>query len=94
MRFVSAADVPAEVLERERAIEMEKEDLKSKPEAIRWVFLFWHLPTGVAREGSPVDGWVGAIRWVGGLFLCGQVGLHGQGAGRPGAGLGCRAGCL
>ena len=35
VRFVSASDVPAELLERERAIEMEKEDLKSKPEAIR-----------------------------------------------------------
>jgi len=35
VRFVSASDVPPEVLERERAIEMEKEDLKSKPEAIR-----------------------------------------------------------
>jgi elongation factor Ts len=35
VRFVSASEVPAEVLERERAIEMEKEDLKSKPEAIR-----------------------------------------------------------
>jgi len=35
VRFVAATDVPAEVLERERAIEMEKEDLKSKPEAIR-----------------------------------------------------------
>ena len=32
---VSTGDVPADVLERERAIEMEKEDLKSKPEAIR-----------------------------------------------------------
>jgi elongation factor Ts len=32
---VHTADVPAEVLERERAIEMEKEDLKSKPEGIR-----------------------------------------------------------
>ena len=32
---VSAADFPAEVLERERAIEMKKEDLASKPEAIR-----------------------------------------------------------
>ena len=32
---VNATDVPAEVLEKERAIEMEKEDLQSKPEAIR-----------------------------------------------------------
>ena len=32
---VSTSDVPSEVLERERAIEMEKEDLKSKPEEIR-----------------------------------------------------------
>ena len=37
--------MPAEVLERERAIEMEKEDLKSKPEAIRWVgAATWGLP--------------------------------------------------
>ena len=35
MTVVHTADVPAEVLERERAIEMEKEDLKSKPEGIR-----------------------------------------------------------
>ena len=35
VRYVSAADVPAAVLEKEKAIEMEKEDLKSKPEAIR-----------------------------------------------------------
>ena len=34
---VSTSDVPAEALEKERAIEMEKEDLKSKPEAIRCV---------------------------------------------------------
>jgi hypothetical protein len=35
---VSASDVPAEVLEKEKAIEMEKEDIKSKPEAIRCVW--------------------------------------------------------
>ena len=35
VRYVSTADVPAAVLEKEKAIEMEKEDLKSKPEAIR-----------------------------------------------------------
>jgi elongation factor Ts len=32
---VNASDVPQELLDREKAIEMEKEDLKSKPEAIR-----------------------------------------------------------
>jgi elongation factor Ts len=32
---VNASDVPQDLLDRERAIEMEKEDLKSKPEAIR-----------------------------------------------------------
>ena len=32
---VNPDDVPAEVLEKERAVEMGKEDLKSKPEAIR-----------------------------------------------------------
>ncbi len=34
---VHVEDVPAELLERERAIEMQKEDILSKPEAIRWV---------------------------------------------------------
>jgi elongation factor Ts len=34
---VSTDDVPAEVLERERAIEMQKEDILSKPEAIRCI---------------------------------------------------------
>ncbi len=40
--MVSVEDVPAEALERERAIEMQKEDILSKPEAIRcvlWVLL-------------------------------------------------------
>eukprot|EP00983_Pelagomonas_calceolata_P102395 1158800-Pelagomonas_calceolata.AAC.13 len=32
---VSPEDVPAELLARERDIEMNKEDIKSKPEAIR-----------------------------------------------------------
>lgn len=32
---VSAEDVPAEVLAKEREVEMGKEDLKSKPEAVR-----------------------------------------------------------
>ena len=36
---VSVADVSAEALEKEKAIEMEKEDIKSKPEAIRWVWV-------------------------------------------------------
>lgn len=35
VKYVSTSDVPAEMLERERAIEMQKEDLASKPEAIR-----------------------------------------------------------
>ena len=32
---VSAEDVPEEEMERERRIEMEKDDIRSKPEAIR-----------------------------------------------------------
>lgn len=32
---VAAEDAPAEEVERERAIEMQKEDIQSKPEAIR-----------------------------------------------------------
>lgn len=35
VRYVSVSDVPADVLAKEKAIEMEKEDLQSKPEAIR-----------------------------------------------------------
>jgi elongation factor Ts len=33
---VSAEDVSEEVLAKEREVEMGKEDLKSKPEAVRW----------------------------------------------------------
>jgi|LauGreSuBDMM15SN_2_FD.fasta_scaffold146653_2 elongation factor Ts len=33
---VNAEDVPAELLAKERDVEMGKEDLKSKPEAVRW----------------------------------------------------------
>jgi elongation factor Ts len=35
VRYVSAADVPKDFLEREKAIEMGKEDIQSKPEAMR-----------------------------------------------------------
>ena len=34
---VNASDVPADELEKERQIEMGKEAIQSKPEAIRWV---------------------------------------------------------
>jgi translation elongation factor EF-Ts len=37
---VAVEDVPAAELENERRIEMEKEDIKSKPEAIRCGLLF------------------------------------------------------
>ena len=40
---MTAADVPAALLEKEKAIEMEKEDIKSKPEQIRWVLLGWGM---------------------------------------------------
>ena len=43
VRYVTAADVPAALLEKEKAIEMEKEDIKSKPEQIRWVLLGWGM---------------------------------------------------
>ena len=46
---VSVADVPADVLEKEKAIEMEKEDIKSKPEAIRCVC--WRGAAGLAAVG-------------------------------------------
>ena len=37
---VAAEDAPAEEVERERAIEMQKEDIQSKPEAIRYTTLY------------------------------------------------------
>lgn len=35
MKYVSADDIPAEIFEAEKAIEMQREDLLGKPEAIR-----------------------------------------------------------
>ncbi len=35
VQYVSTAEIPAEVLERERAIEMEKADILQKPAAMR-----------------------------------------------------------
>lgn len=35
VQYVAAEDIPAEVFEREKQIEMGREDLQSKPEAIR-----------------------------------------------------------
>lgn len=34
--YLSTEDVPKEVVDSETAIEMEKEDILSKPEQIRW----------------------------------------------------------
>ena len=33
---VNVDDVPADLLAKEREVEMGKEDIKSKPEAVRW----------------------------------------------------------
>jgi elongation factor Ts len=35
VQYVSADDIPAEVFAREKEIEMGREDLKNKPDAIR-----------------------------------------------------------
>jgi hypothetical protein len=61
---VSAADVDPEVLEKERAIEMEKEDIKSKPEGIRCV---------PAASSAPAQCHLGAITGMTCLF--GPLGL-------------------
>jgi hypothetical protein len=75
VRYVNATDVPAEVLAKEKAIEMEKEDLKSKPEAIRCVLLpcaaracsvTW-IPAGVSCCISAV--YTGWLHWLGLLSL-------------------------
>ncbi len=52
VRVVSVADVPADVLAKEKAIEMEKEDIKSKPENIRYVC------AGTRRGGKAVLPWL------------------------------------
>lgn len=49
---VSPDDVPAEVLAKEREVEMGKEDIKSRPEAIRWE----ELPGAGGRECA-AGGW-------------------------------------
>ena len=67
--MVSVSDVPAEVLEKERAIEMEKEDLKSKPEAIRW---------GAGHGGGQGQGREGQGR-VGPMHGMAWHGMAGQG---------------
>jgi len=36
VQYVAAEDIPAEVFEHEKLIEMGREDLMNKPEAIRW----------------------------------------------------------
>jgi hypothetical protein len=46
-RFVSVEDVPEDILAKEREIEAGKDDLASKPEAIRWA------PTPAAESGRP-----------------------------------------
>ncbi|PRW58941.1 elongation factor Ts [Chlorella sorokiniana] len=54
VRYVSAADVPAELLEKEKAIEMEKEDIKSKPEQIREKIVQGRVEK-IAKEMSLMD---------------------------------------
>ena len=47
---VNAEDVPADLLAKEREVEMGKEDIKSKPEAVRCVVMVIHV-----REPRPVE---------------------------------------
>ena len=50
---VAAEDTPAEEVERERAIEMQKEDIQSKPEAIRYTTLYRvHEDQGAVTLGN------------------------------------------
>jgi hypothetical protein len=52
VQYVSADDIPAEVFAREKEIEMGREDLKNKPDAIRCVVhhgsQWWCMSTGTA----------------------------------------------
>ena len=69
---VSTADVSAEVLEKEKAIEMGKEDIKSKPEAIRWV-LAWRQRDWQALTTAHVRSKVQTSNLM--LHICGHGGL-------------------
>lgn len=48
---VDTADVPAHVVEKERSIQMEKEDILTKPEAIRC-----DMPIPALKSSSGVQG--------------------------------------
>lgn len=53
---VSPEDVSAEMLAKEREVEMGKEDLKSKPEAVRWVAVVeaaGRVGSGYGRPSHP-----------------------------------------
>ena len=57
---VSVDDVPEEEMEKERQIEMEKEDIQSKPEAIRCAgdsSVSWLVVSGFACIHSRWQGW-------------------------------------
>ena len=67
--MVSVDDVPAEVLAKEKAIEMEKEDIKSKPENMRWARRAGQLAGG--RAGGRAGACRAALRSSVGLPRCG-----------------------
>jgi elongation factor Ts len=54
VQYVAATDVPADFLAKEKAIEMEKEDLKSKPENIREKIVQGRIEK-MAKEMSLLD---------------------------------------
>ena len=58
---VDIADVPADLVEKERSIQMGKEDIVQKPEAIRSAFgccppcaSLWHLPHATSHFSHPI----------------------------------------
>ncbi len=88
---VSVDDVPEDEMEKERRIEMEKEDIQSKPEAIRcagarsitcWRYLALYHTSQVAlmafqaSQRPPVPAW---LAWVG----CSFAGPSAEGLWQP-----------
>ena len=81
VQYVAKEDIPAEVFEREKQIEMGREDLKSKPEAIRWVGEVGEAGGGARKRVR--NGHLHALPQVCGMVTC--MRCHIRGACRTGA---------
>lgn len=90
---VGTDEVPVELLERERAIEMEKEDIKSKPEAIRGKIVQGRVDkiakTMALLEQPFVKVRRAALRWAALRWQPAGRGVDAAGGGAGGGARGC-----